>query len=53
MVLEVFAHEDYKRASVGKSPILNVGSDGVMKYIEHRDASKNRIKNKVLPNLGL
>ena len=28
-------------------PCLNVCSDGVMKYIEHRGASKNSIKNKV------
>lgn len=53
MILEVFVHEDYKRASVGKSAILNVCSDGVMKYTEHRGASKNSIKNKVLPNLGI
>lgn len=49
----MFAYEDYKRASAGKSPILNVCSDGVMKYIEHRGASKNSIKNKVLLNLGI
>ena len=54
-VLEVFAHDrdDYKWASVGKLPISNVCSDGVMKYIKHRSASKNSIKNKVLPNLGI
>lgn len=48
---DVFAHEDHKRASIGKSPLLNVWADRVMKYIEHTGASKNSIKNKVLPNL--
>lgn len=40
-------------ASVGTLPILNECSDGMMKSREHRGASKNSIKNKVLPNLVL
>lgn len=49
----MFAHKDYKRASNGKLPILNVWAEAVMKYREYRGASENSIKNKVLPNFGI
>lgn len=41
------------RTSAGTLPILNGCSDGMKKSREHRGASKNSIKNKVLLNLVL